>query len=120
MLRKHEIRAIYDQGVEAVGATIRQLYEVIEVEDERAHKLVASATAAQLQKIERLSTRSAKLEKELANKVRQVHQLKRTVKDLTKQLKEARSSRRSRPLTSWTMRPAMPFKNKSCSRIRPT
>ncbi len=48
MLSKHAIRVIYDQGVEEVAATIRQLYEMIEVEDERVHRLVASATAAHL------------------------------------------------------------------------
>ena len=53
MLRKSEIRVIYEAGVEAVAATIRQLYEMIEVEDERVHRLVTSAMAAHLQKIER-------------------------------------------------------------------
>ncbi|MDQ3257592.1 MAG: hypothetical protein M3R15_27525 [Acidobacteriota bacterium] len=50
MLRKREIRAIYGQGIEAVETTIRQLYEMIEVEDERVHNLVASATVAHLQR----------------------------------------------------------------------
>jgi hypothetical protein len=48
MLRKHEIKAIHGQGVDAVAATIRQLYEMIEVEDERVQRLVASASAAHL------------------------------------------------------------------------
>lgn len=90
VLRKTEIRAIYEQGVEAVAATIRQLYEMIEVEDERVHKLVSSANAAHLQRIEQLTSRIAYLESELASKVRQVHQLKLTVKELNKHLKEAR------------------------------
>ncbi len=50
MLRKAVIRVIYAQGVEAVERTIRQLYEMIEVEDERVHQLVARATVAHLQK----------------------------------------------------------------------
>jgi len=51
MLSHHQIRVIYEEGVEAVAETIRQLYEMIEVEDERVHRLVASATVAQLQRI---------------------------------------------------------------------
>ncbi len=94
VLRKTEVRAIYDQGVEAVAATIRQLYEMIEVEDERVHRLVASATAAHLQKIEQLTGRIARLEEELSNRVRQVHQLSLTVKDLTRQLKLAHQQTR--------------------------
>lgn len=90
MLRKKEIRAIYDQGVEAVAAIIKQLYEMIEVEDERVHKLVVSATSAHLQKIEQLMGRIARLEDELSNRARQVHQLNLTIKGLNKQLKEAR------------------------------
>lgn len=82
MLRKTEIRAIYDQGAEAVVATIKRLYEMIEVEDERVHQFVASATAAHLQKIEQLTGRITRLEAELANKARQIHQLTRTVKEL--------------------------------------
>lgn len=58
MLRKKEIRAIYDQGIEAVAVTIRQLYELIETEDERVHRLVAHATSAHLKKIEQLTARS--------------------------------------------------------------
>lgn len=94
MLRKTEVRVIYDQGVEAVAATIRQLYELIEVEDARVHNLVTSATAAHLQKIEQLTRRIARLEEELANKVRQVHHLKLTVKELNKEFKEARKQTR--------------------------
>ena len=45
MLRKKDIRAIYDQGIEAVTTTIRHLYEMIETEDERVHELVARATS---------------------------------------------------------------------------
>ena len=89
MLRKTEIRVIYEEGVEAVAATIRQLYEMIEVEDERVHCFVMSATAAQLQKIEHLTGRITRLVAALANKAQQVHQLNAVVKDLTKQLKEA-------------------------------
>lgn len=68
MLKKTEIRAIYDQGVDAVAATIKRLYEMIEVEDERMHKLIGLATAAHLRKIEQLSARVIRLEEELANK----------------------------------------------------
>ncbi len=94
MLRQHEIRVIYEEGVEAVTQTIRQLYEMIEVEDERVHRLVASATAAHLQKIEYLTHRINRLEEELSNKVRQVHQLNQRVKDLTTQLRAARAQTR--------------------------
>ena len=94
MLRKTEIKVLYDQGVEAVAATIRQLYEMIEVEDERLHRLVTSATTAHLQKIEQLTGRIIRLEAELAGRVRQVHQLSLTVKDLTKQLREAQAQTR--------------------------
>lgn len=48
MLRQHEIRDIYEEGVGAVTETIRRLYEMIEVEDERVYRLVALATAAHL------------------------------------------------------------------------
>jgi transposase len=89
-----EVRAIYHQGVYAVAATIRQLYEMIEVEDERVHKLVSSANAAHLRKIEQLTGRIARIGEELANKVRQVHQLNLTVRELNKQLKEARKQTR--------------------------
>ena len=94
MLRKHEIKTIYDRGVDAVAASIRQLYEMIEVEDERVHRLVASANAAHLRKIEQLTARIARLESELAGKVRQVHQLNIVVKDLNAQLKEAKKQPR--------------------------
>jgi len=94
MLRKKEIRAIYDQGVGAVAATVKHLYDLIEVEDERVHGLVVSATAAHLQKIEHLTARIARLEDELSNRARQVHQLTRTVKELNKELKEARAQTR--------------------------
>jgi len=94
VLRQTEIKVIYAAGVEAVEATIRQLYEMIEVEDERVHRLVTSATAAQLQQIEQLTGRIIRLEAELAGRVRQVHQLNRTVKDLTTQLREAQAQTR--------------------------
>lgn len=94
MLRKTEIRVIYDQGVAAVAATIRRLYEMIETDDERVQKLVALATSAHLQKIERLTGRINRLEEELANKVRQVHQLNRMVKELNKELTQARKQTR--------------------------
>jgi transposase len=77
-----------------VAATIRQFYEMIEVEDERVHRLVASANAAHLHQIERLTARIARLEAELAGKVRQVHRLNVTVKDLNQQLEEARGQTR--------------------------
>jgi transposase len=85
---------MYASGVEAVTQTIRHLYEMIEMEDERVERLVASATAAHLQRIEQLGGRVSKLEAELSNRVRQIHQLNRTVKDLNKQLKEARQQTR--------------------------
>jgi hypothetical protein len=75
MLSHHQTRVIYDQGVEAVTATIRQLYKMIEVEDESVMRLVASATAAHLHRIEQYSGRIAKLEEELSSRVRQVHSL---------------------------------------------
>jgi hypothetical protein len=62
MLARKEIGAIYDGGLEAVAATIRQLYEMIEVEDDRVHRLVSSAMAVHLQKIEQLTGRIARLE----------------------------------------------------------
>ena len=67
---------------------------MIEFEDERVHRLVASATAVHLQRIDQLSGRLARLEDELSSRVRQVHQLNLTVKDLNKQLKEARQQTR--------------------------
>ena len=94
MLSHHQIRVIYEAGVEAVTETIRQLYEMIETDDERVQRLVASATAAHLHRIEQLSGRIARLEEELSSRVRQMHQLKLTVKDLTKQLREAQQQTR--------------------------
>jgi hypothetical protein len=85
MLAMREVRAIYHQGVWAVTAAFRQLYEVIEVEDERVHWRVAAATAAHLQKIEQLTNSIRRLEEELAGeelagKARQIHQLNLAVK----------------------------------------
>src|SRR5215218_1320441 len=94
MLAMREVRAIYHQGVYAVAAAFRQLYEMIEVEDERVHRLVAAANAAHLRKIEQLTARIARLEEELAGKVRQAHQLNLAVKELNKQLTEARRQTR--------------------------
>src|SRR5438477_3076706 len=94
MLAMREVRAIYHQGVYAVADAFRRLYQMIEVEDERVQKLVAAATAAHLRKIEQLGGRIARLEEELANKVRQVHRLEQTVKELNKELKEARKQTR--------------------------
>src|SRR5215204_3790001 len=94
MIAMREVRAIYHQGVWAVAAAFRQLYELIEVEEERVHRRVAAANAAHLRKIEQLTTRIRRLEEELAGKSRQVHQLNLTVKELNKQLKEARRQTR--------------------------
>ena len=94
MLAMREVRAIYHQGVYAVAATIRQLYEMIETDAERVHRRVAAATAAHLHKIEQLTGRIARLEEELAVKARQVHRLELTVKELNKELKEARAQTR--------------------------
>jgi chromosome segregation ATPase len=98
-----EVRDIYHQGVWAVAAAFRQLYEMIEVEDGRVQKLVAVATAAHLHKVEELKCRVASLEEELANKARQVRRLELTVKELDKELKEARKqtrqAREAHPLT---------------------
>jgi transposase len=93
-LSHHQIKVMYADGVEAVTQAIRQLYEMIETDDERIQRLVASATAAHLQRIEQLSGRINRLEDELASRVRQVHQLDLTVKDLNKQLREAREQTR--------------------------
>lgn len=65
VLNKHAIRVIYEEGVEAVEATIRQLYEMIEIEDERVQRMVCSATEAHLRRIEQLTTRINGLEEEL-------------------------------------------------------
>jgi transposase len=94
VLRKAEIKVIYEQGVEAVAAAIKQLYEMIEVEDERVHRLVIRATAAHLEKSEQLTRRIARLEEELSSRVRQVHQLNLTVKELNQELREARQQTR--------------------------
>jgi len=94
MLRKREIRRIYEQGVEAVEATINRLYEMLEEDDERVYRLVASATAAHLKKIDELAVRINRLEAEMLNGKRQIHQLQRTVKDLNPQLKEAEDQAR--------------------------
>lgn len=94
MLAMREVRTIYHQGVWAVAAAFRQLYEMIEVEDERVHRRVAAANAAHLRKIEQLTNRIQRLEGELAGKARQVHQLDLAIKELNKQLKEARRQTR--------------------------
>jgi transposase len=94
MIAMREVRSIYHQGVWAVAAAFRQLYEMIEVEDERVHRRVAAANVAHLQKIEQLSARITRLEEELAGKVQQVHQLDLAVRELNKQLKEARRQTR--------------------------
>jgi transposase len=94
MIAMREVRAIYHEGVYAVAAAFRQLYEVIEVEEERVHRRVVAATAVHLRKIELLTARIRHLEEELAGKVRQVHQLDLAVKELNKQLKEARRQTR--------------------------
>lgn len=94
MLSHHQIRVIYEEGVESVAETIRQLYEMIEVEDERVQRLVASATAAHLHMIVQLSERITRLEEELSSRARQIHQLGLTVKGLNKQLREAREQTR--------------------------
>lgn len=85
MLRKTEIQSIYAQGVEEVEATIRQLSRMIEVDDERVYKLVASATAAHLKKIEELANRINLLEAELLGRKRQLHQLRLTIEELNEQ-----------------------------------
>jgi transposase len=67
---------------------------MIEVEDGRVQRLVAAATVTHLHKIERLRGRVARLEEELANKVRQVRRLEAAVKELNRELKEARKQTR--------------------------
>jgi transposase/uncharacterized coiled-coil protein SlyX len=94
MLRQHEIRTLFNKGVGAVTETIRQLYEMIETDDERVQKLVRVAISAHLQKNEQLTGRIAKLEEELSKRMRQVHQLNRTIKEINKQLNEARRETR--------------------------
>jgi transposase len=63
---------------------------MIVVEDERVQKLIAYATSTQLKKIEQLTLRLNRLEGELSNRIGQVHQLNRTIKELNKQLRESR------------------------------
>jgi transposase len=94
MIAMREVRDIYYQGVWAVADAFRRLYEMIEVEDGRVQKLVAAATDAHLRKIEQLRGRIVKLEEELANKVRQVRRLELTVRELNRELKEARKQTR--------------------------
>jgi transposase len=94
MLSHHQIRVIYEEGVESITETIRQLYEMIETNDEHIQRLVASATAAHLQKIAHLSGRLARLEEELLSRARRIHQLDLAVKGLNKQLREARQQTR--------------------------
>jgi len=67
---------------------------MIEEDDERIHRLVSSANAAHLKKIDELTARIVHLEAELLSRGRQLHQLQLTVKDLNKQLKEAREQTR--------------------------
>ena len=43
MLRQEEIGVIYKEGVEAITETIRRLYEMIEVDNERLRRLIASS-----------------------------------------------------------------------------
>ena len=94
MIAMREVRDIYHRGVRAVAAAFRQLYQMIEVEDERVQKLDASATVAHLHKIEQLRGRIAKLEEELAIKARQVRRLELEVKELNRELKKERKQTR--------------------------
>lgn len=89
MLAMREVRDIYHQGVWAVAGAFRQLYEMIDADEERVQKLVAAATVAHLRKIELLKYRITNLEEELAAKARQVLRLELEVKELTRELKEA-------------------------------
>lgn len=89
MLSHQQIRVIYDEGIEAVGATIHQLYEMIETDEERVQKLIALATSMHLKKIEQLISRINRLEEELSKRVGQLYQLNRAVRELNRQLKEA-------------------------------
>jgi transposase len=57
-------------------------------------RLIASATVAHMQRIEQLCGRIVHLEAELSSRGRQVHQLNRTVKELSKQLTETRQQTR--------------------------
>src|SRR5205823_5137696 len=94
MLSQHQIRVIYNEGVEAVAQTIRQLSGMIETEDERVQKLIAHATSMHLKKIEQLNLRINHLEEELARRGREVRRLELLVKTLNKELKEARAQTR--------------------------
>ncbi len=94
MLAMREVREIYHQGVWAVAAAFRQLYEMIEVEEGRVQRLVAAANAAHLRTIERLRGRVTHLEEELASKARQVRRLELEVKELNRELREARKQTR--------------------------
>lgn len=94
MIAMREVRDIYHRGVWAVAAAFRQLYEMIEVEDGRVHRLVAAANAAHLRKIEQLRGQIARLEEEMAARARQVRRLELEVKELNRELKEARKQTR--------------------------
>jgi transposase len=94
MIAMREVREIYHQGVWAVADAFRRLYEMIEVEEGRVQKLVAAAASAHLRKIEQLTGRIAKLEEELAAKARQVRRLELAVRELNRELKEARKQTR--------------------------
>jgi transposase len=94
VLAMREVRAIYHQGVYAVAAAFRQLYEMIEADEAGLQRRVAAATAAHLHKIEQLKGRIARLEEELTVKARQIHRLELTVRELNKELREARAQTR--------------------------
>jgi hypothetical protein len=64
MIAMREVRDIYHQGVWAVAAAFRQLYEMIDADEKRVQKLVAAATIAHLRKNEQLTSRIAKLEED--------------------------------------------------------
>ncbi len=46
-----EVKAIYTRGVGAVFHTISDLYEMIEMEEDRVQNLIRLAAASQLRKI---------------------------------------------------------------------
>ncbi len=94
MLSIHETRAIHQRGVYAVAQTISDLYEMIEMDDERVQKLIRRANAVYLQQIQQLKDRNAQLETELLKQKRQFHQQARQIKDLSKQLREAQEKTR--------------------------
>lgn len=94
MLSIHEIRAIHQRGVYAVAQTISDLYQMIEMDDERVQKLIRSAHATYLQKIQQLTQRNTQLETELLQQKRRLHQQARQLKDLSKQLREAQEKTR--------------------------